>query len=177
MIDITILLFLVVSGIAVILDKGLLSSIMIFTVYSLVMAIAWVRLNAVDVAITEASVGAGITTILFMVVLSKTKRKEKGTRRFSPAALLVTLTVAGILLYGTQDLPNLRDPNITPSVYLVPDYLKNAYQDTAAKNIVTAILASYRGYDTLGETAVVSTGGLCVILLLRQVTKEQGDKG
>ena len=81
MIDIAIPLFLVACGIAVIMMKDLLSSIMVFTVYSLVMAIEWVRLNAVDVAITEAAVGAGITTVLFMAVLSKTRSEENRDRK------------------------------------------------------------------------------------------------
>lgn len=167
MIDVAIPLFLVVCGIAVLLIKDLLSSIMIFSVYSLMMAIEWVRLNAVDVAITEAAVGAGISTVLFMIILSRTKSVDEGKKHVRIPALLVALGVAAVLLYGTMDLPHLRDPNIAPSTHVTPYYLENSYKQTGQENVVAAILASYRGYDTLGETVVVATAGFCLILLLR----------
>ncbi len=173
MIDVAIPLFLVVCAIVVIFLKDLMSAIMVFSIYSLAMAIEWVRLNAVDVAITEATVGAGITTVLFMAVLSKTKRKESDQRRSNWLTLVMTLTVTAILLYGTVDLPNLRDPAIPPSNHVVPAYLESSYPDTGSLNVVTAILASYRGYDTLGEVTVVSTAGLSVILLLRQLHRNR----
>ncbi|MBC2721955.1 DUF4040 domain-containing protein [Desulfosporosinus sp.] len=167
MIDVAIPLFLVVCGIAVLLVKDLMSSIMIFSVYSLLIAIEWVRLNAIDVAITEAAVGAGISTVLFMIILSRTKSVEECKKSISIPALLVAVGVAGVLLYGTVDLPNLRDPNIAPSTHVSPYYLENAYKQTGQENAVAAILASYRGYDTLGETTVVATAAFCLILLLR----------
>ncbi|HBV85154.1 MAG TPA: hypothetical protein DEF42_00425 [Desulfosporosinus sp.] len=167
MIDVAIPLFLVVCGIAVLLVKDLMSSIMIFSVYSLLIAIEWVRLNAIDVAITEAAVGAGISTVLFMIILSRTKSVEECKKSISIPALLVAVGVAGVLLYGSVDLPNLRDPNIAPSTHVSPYYLENAYKQTGQENAVAAILASYRGYDTLGETTVVATAAFCLILLLR----------
>lgn len=174
MIDIAIPLFLVACGITVILMKDLLSSIMVFTVYSLVMAIEWVRLNAVDVAITEAAVGAGITTVLFMAVLSKTRSEEESRRKSNWPALVVTLAVSAVLIYGTFDMPRLMDPANATNVHLVPYYIEHSYKETGMYNVVAAILASYRGYDTLGEVVVVSTAGLCTILLLRQVRKDRG---
>jgi uncharacterized MnhB-related membrane protein len=57
-------------------NDDLLSAVIIFSSYSLVMAIVWQQLNAPDLAITEAAVGAGITTMLFVVTISKTKRWE-----------------------------------------------------------------------------------------------------
>ncbi|MCL5780896.1 MAG: DUF4040 domain-containing protein [Firmicutes bacterium] len=169
MIDIAIPLFLVACGLGAILVKDLMSAIMIFCVYSLAMAIEWARLNAVDVAITEASVGAGISTVLFIAVLSRVRKRDETKRKIHLPALVVSIGMAAILLYGSMDLPNLRDPNIPPSAHVVPKYLADSYEETGVVNVVAAILASYRGYDTLGETVVVATAGLCVILLLRQV--------
>ena len=63
--------FLVVCAIAASLSKNLLNSILIFMSYSLVMAIIWVLLESPDLAITEAAVGAGITTVLFFITLKK----------------------------------------------------------------------------------------------------------
>lgn len=173
MIDVAIPLFLVACGVAVIFVKDLMSSIMIFSIYSLVMAIEWVRLNAVDVAITEAAVGAGISTVLFMAVLSRTRSVEKVKGKPALPALLIAGAVAALLLYGTADLPGLRDPNLAPSAHVAPKYISDSYQETGVTNVVTAVLASYRGYDTLGETTVVSTAGFCLVLLLRQLTKKR----
>ncbi|WP_125152388.1 hydrogenase subunit MbhD domain-containing protein [Clostridium rectalis] len=71
--SIIMLLTLIGSSIAVSMIKSLLGSIIVFTVYSLVMAILWQQLNAPDIAVTEASVGAGITTVLFIITLKKIK--------------------------------------------------------------------------------------------------------
>lgn len=177
MIDIAIPLFLVICGIAVVFVRDLFGSIMIFSVYSLVMAIEWVRLNAVDVAITEAAVGAGISTVLFIAVLGKTVSSDTSVRKLNPAAAFITICLGAALLYGTADLPALRDPSIPPSTHVVPEYLDNTYKETGAINVVTAVLASYRGYDTLGETTVVATAGLCVILLLRRMAGDKKDNG
>ena len=77
MIDLILLLFLVICALAAVSMKDLLSATMILTAYSLIMAIVWTRMNAVDVAFTEASVGAGITTVLIIAALSRTKREEE----------------------------------------------------------------------------------------------------
>ena len=175
MTDLAIPLFLVVCGIAVLLVKDLMSSIMIFSVYSLMMAIEWCRLNAVDVAITEAAVGAGISTVLFLVILGRTKSVDEGKKHINIPALLITVAVAAVLLYGTIDLPHLRDASIAPNTHVVtPYYLENSYEQTGQLNVVAAILAYFRGFDTLFETTVVATAGFCLIMLLRPGSKKPG---
>ncbi len=76
-IDIVMLFFLVVCAIAAISVKDLLSAVIILSLYSLIMAIVWVELRAVDVAFTEASVGAGITTVFFILTLVKTTGRSE----------------------------------------------------------------------------------------------------
>ena len=63
--------FLVVCAIGASLSKSLLNSILIFMSYSLVMSVIWILLESPDLAITEAAVGAGVTTVLFLVTLKK----------------------------------------------------------------------------------------------------------
>lgn len=63
--------FLVVCAISVSLSKNLLNSILIFMSYSLIVSIIWILLESPDLAITEAAVGAGITTVLFFITLKK----------------------------------------------------------------------------------------------------------
>lgn len=73
------LLGLVVCAIAVSFSKKLMNSILIFMSYSLMMAIIWIILESPDLAITEAAVGAGVTSLLFFITLKKTKaiKEEK----------------------------------------------------------------------------------------------------
>lgn len=75
--NVIIVLFLIVCAIAVEKTKDLLSAVIIFSAYSLMMSVLWLILKSPDVALTEAAVGAGVTTILFVAVISKTKRYEK----------------------------------------------------------------------------------------------------
>jgi multicomponent Na+:H+ antiporter subunit B len=82
---------------------------------------------------------------------------------------LITGIIAGAaLIYGTLDMPKWGDPNSPASTHVSPYYLRHSMEDTATPNVVTSVLADYRGYDTLGETTVVFTAGIACILLLRK---------
>lgn len=82
---------------------------------------------------------------------------------------IITGMVAGAaLIYGTLDMPKWGDPNSPASTHVSPYYLRHSIVDTATPNVVTSVLADYRGYDTLGETTVVFTAGMACILLLRR---------
>ena len=83
--------------------------------------------------------------------------------------LAVSIVVVAALVYGTFGLPAFSDPQAPIHVHVVPRYLNEALKETGVPNVVTAVLASYRGYDTLGETTVVFTAGIGVIALLRRV--------
>ena len=75
-----ILIGLVICAIAVSFSKNLLNSILIFMSYSLMMAIVWILLESPDLAITEAAVGAGVTSLLFFVTLKKIHAMEEDTK-------------------------------------------------------------------------------------------------
>lgn len=171
--DVLLLLMLVVCAVAAVAFKDLLSATVILGAYSLVMALVWTSLNAVDVAFTEASVGAGITGILTIATLAKTRRVEDdgGGKGFNPRKLLLLLVAActaGVLIYGTMDMPRFGDPSSPVNTHVAPRYIEHTYDESGVPNMVTAILANYRGYDTLGETTVIFTAGLIVIVLLRK---------
>ncbi len=74
--DVLLLLFLIVCAVAVARTRDLLSAVIMFAAYSLVMAIIWQMLGSPDVAITEAALGAGVTTFLFIAAISRTQRTE-----------------------------------------------------------------------------------------------------
>ncbi len=76
--------------------------------------------------------------------------------------------VTGLLLiFGSLDMPDTGDPESPPSRYVSPRYIEQGYSETHTPNMVTAVLADYRGFDTLGETVVIFTAALGVILILR----------
>lgn len=177
-IDILLLAFLVVSAAAAIRQRGLLSAVMLLSIYSLVMCAVWVRLDAVDVAFTETAVGAGISTILLLAVLGKTGSTEKAQPWKSKVfPLIMVLVVAAGLVYGTLDMPPLGDINNVVNQHVVPRYIEGSLEEAGVPNFVAAILAYYRGYDTLFETTVIFTAVLCVLMLLRgeKGTKKKGE--
>lgn len=81
---------------------------------------------------------------------------------------LLTVCLCGALLfYGATDFPVWGDPASPASTHVSPFYMKNAMADTSVPNVVTAVLADYRGYDTLGETTVIFTAAIVCFFLLR----------
>lgn len=75
--NVVIVVFLIVCAFAIGRIKDLIGAVILFSAYSLMMSVLWLILKTPDVAITEAAIGAGVTSILFFAVISKTKRYEK----------------------------------------------------------------------------------------------------
>jgi multicomponent Na+:H+ antiporter subunit B len=162
-----------VVGIAV--QRNLFAVVVLAGIYSFLMATVLVALDAVDVAMTEASVGAGVSTVLLLgaLYLCGAEEAKPLTRPWVPLA--ITVVIVGALVYGTLGLPAFSDPQAPIHVHVVPRYLGEALRETGVPNVVTAVLASYRGYDTLGETVVVFTAGVGVIALLRRARRSDGE--
>ncbi len=83
-------------------------------------------------------------------------------------SIITGIVVGAALIYGTLDMPKWANPESPASTHVSPYYLRHSIADTATPNVVTSVLADYRGYDTLGETTVVFTAGMACILLLRK---------
>lgn len=146
--------------------RHLFSVVMLSGVFSLLSAGLLVMLDAVDVAFTEASVGAGISTVLMLGTLALTRRREKVPEHTNLLPLAVVLITGGALIYGTLDMPFFGDPNAPAHGEVMDYYIAGSEHDIGVPNVVTSVLASYRGFDTLGETAVVFTAGIGVLILL-----------
>ena len=144
----------------------LFAVVMLSGIYSLLAAVFFVVVDAVDVAFTEAAVGAGISTVLMLGALSLTARREKEKTQSTLLPLIVVVVTGAALIYGTLDMPNYGDPDAPINKHVAPRYIADSLEQTNVPNIVTAVLASYRGYDTLGETTVIFTAGIGVLLLL-----------
>ncbi len=169
---ITILALLALTAVAVARIRDLWAAVMFTGIYSFLGASWMLILDAPDVAFTEAAVGAGISTFLMLGTLALTGKTEKPTK-FSIMSLIVVCITGAALIYGTFDMPAFGDPNAPSQVYPNPSFVEKASHDMShgghgLPNVVTAVLASYRGYDTLGETAVIFTAGIAVLLILRK---------
>jgi len=157
----------VLTALAVAKMKDLFAVVMLTGIYSLLSASLFLDLDAVDVAFTEASVGAGISTLLMLATLKLVGRFERHTRYKPALALGVVLVTGALLVYGTLDMPHFGSPDAPIHQHVAPRYLNDSMAEIGVPNVVTSVLASYRGYDTLGETLVVFTAGIGVISLLR----------
>lgn len=165
-------------AVVIAVQRNLFAVVILSGVYSFLMATVLVALDAVDVAMTEAAVGAGISTILLLGALHLTKGEEMKPLHKPFLPLLVAVATGGYLVYGTLGLPAFSDPNAPIHTHVAPSYLKDGVKETGVPNVVTAVLASYRGYDTLGETTVVFTAGIGVIALLRRLRRRsKEDRG
>jgi len=172
-IEVVLFLFLIASAISVALLEDLFAAAMITGIFSLISAGLFTLMDAVDVAFTEAAVGAGISTVLVLSTLGLTTDRED-QRAFHLFPLVVVLITGAALLYGTLDMPLYGDPSAPIHGHVAPDYIVGAMKDFGIPNIVTNVLASYRGYDTLGETVVIFTATIGVLLLLTAGGRERG---
>ncbi|MCB1634285.1 MAG: DUF4040 domain-containing protein [Xanthomonadales bacterium] len=156
---------MLITALYVATSRDLLAVVMVFGIYSLLSAGMFMVMDAADVSFTEAAVGAGVSTILMLIALSFTGRYEKPQPRQWLALGMVLLTGV-VLVWGTFDLPPVGDPGNPIHQHVAPYYLTESARDIDIPNVVTSVLASYRGFDTLGEVIVVFTAGLGVWLLI-----------
>jgi multicomponent Na+:H+ antiporter subunit B len=186
--NIVMLAGLAVTAIAIARLRNLFAVTMLSGIYSLLSAGIFVLLDAVDVAFTEAAVGAGITTVLFLGTLILTDREAKPRQfRWQATAPLALVILMGIgLIYASLDpkMPHFGNPDAPANKRLVPEFMADAVKQTGRDaptavgipNVVTTTLASYRGYDTLGETVVIFTAGIAVLILLGTARRRREDE-
>ena len=172
----TLVVFILMAAVATALFRDVLSAIVVFGAYSLGMAILYTFLLAPDVAMTEAAIGAGVTTLLLLLTIARTTRPPTNElfEKINVPAVLVVGAFVVVLMTLLPDMYAVGDANApvwgggvlseTPSLY----YVQNTYADTGAQNAVSAVLASYRGFDTFGEAVVVFAAGIAVLLVLKR---------
>jgi len=158
-------------GIALLKTRTVIFTVVLTSAYSLIAALMFITLDAVDVAFTEASVGAGISTILFLAAMAYLPKEEEENLNSQILPAISCMVLGGILIWCSYDLPEIGLLSSPIHQHIVPDYILGTRDDIDIPNIVTAVLASYRGYDTFGETIVVFTAGVAVLALLKNNTK------
>ena len=154
------------TAIAIASTLSLFAAAMLFGIFSLLSAAVFVVLDAVDVAFTEAAVGAGISTILMLATLARTSARQRPGPRLRPVPLALAAGVVLLLAWASSDRPPFAAPHAPANLHVAPRYLNEGPSETGVPNVVTAVLASYRGYDTLGEVTVIFTAGVGVLALL-----------
>ena len=159
---------LAVVTVAIVRQRSLFGVVILTSVYSFLMASVMIVLDAVDVAMTEASVGAGVSTVLLLATLHLVKTTEMRQVRANVVPLLVALGTGAMLVWGTLTLPPFGTADAVIHKHVAPRYLAESIKETGVPNVVTSVLADYRGFDTLGETTVIFTAGIGVMLLLRR---------
>lgn len=156
------------AAVATALARTLLASLVAFAAYSLALAVTWLVLRAPDVALTEAAVGAGVTTSLFLLVLRRAARDEAAVeepRRVAPRSVAIAALVTIGLLLTVPALPAVGSPDAPAFGPVTEFYLADA-ADRGIDNVVTAVLVVYRGFDTFGEIAVVVAAAVAVLAVL-----------
>jgi multicomponent Na+:H+ antiporter subunit B len=171
-VEATLFAFVVLTALATAFARDVLAAVIVFGAYSLGMAALYTFYRAPDVALTEAAVSVGVTTVLLLLTLAKTTRIDHEAAFESvnyPAAGAVGLLFAGLAVtmvdvpaVGSPDAPVWRNPDVTQW------YLAETYAQTGVENTVMAVLAAFRGFDTFGEAVVVFAAGIAALIVLRR---------
>jgi multicomponent Na+:H+ antiporter subunit B len=160
---------LAICALAIIWARDLFAAIVLLSVYSTLLATAFAVMGAVDVAFMEAVVGASLSTVFLMGLMwwidpTELTRYSEQRRIY---AILPALGIGGLLLYGVNALPYFGDPNAPATQHVSPIYVQGAVGDMATPNVVAAVLADYRSFDTLIESAVVVAAVLACLMILK----------
>ncbi len=166
-INMALLTMLAVVTVAIIGQRSLFGVVILASIYSFLMASVLAVLDAVDVAMTEASVGAGISTVLLLAALHLVKTIELPPAQPRLLPLLVSAISGLAVIWGTLVLPPFGTADAPIHRHVVPRYIERSIEETNVPNLVSAILADYRSFDTLGETTVIFAAGIGALALLR----------
>lgn len=174
-INLVLLAMLALTGLRIIFLKDLFAVVILFSIYSFLTALIFINLDAVDVAFTEAAVGAGISTVLMLGTLALTGREEKESSHSAVLPLIVVFVTGAALIYGTLDMEPFGDPSNPIHQHVAPRYIEDSPKEIGLPNMVTSVLASYRGFDTLGEVVVVFAALIAVLSLLGSPKEGRSD--
>jgi multicomponent Na+:H+ antiporter subunit B len=167
--DLLLFALLIASAVVAIRVRQLVATVAVLSIYSLLAALLFANMGAVDVAFVEAVLGSALSGVLMLIAVLVTDNVQtKRSRKAEWVAIPAVLAMVGLMLWASADLPDRGIPNSPAAQGVATEYVENSLADTDTPNVVTSILADYRGFDTLGETTVVFTAALAVALVLRQ---------
>lgn len=179
------IILLILTAISVSTTKKTLNAIIIFTTFSLSMSILWIIIKAPDLGITEAAVGAGVTSLLFYVALRNMgeiklfdkKRKSKNNIKknsliYNLFSVIFTIAIISTLLYTVSFLPQQGSTDVPALNEVFTRYIESGVKETGAINIVAAVILDYRAFDTFGEATMLFTATIAVVSLIRKEKDE-----
>ncbi len=175
-IDYLLWLIPVFCGVLIAVSRKLVTNVILLSVFSLSVAMLFLKMSAPDVAITEAAIGAAISTIFFLATLRITGDREDTHRIDCQPALIVVVSLVMIMLSIVVTMPEFGSAETPPNSHVGKYYTENSMEETGIPNVVTAVLGSYRGFDTLGELYVIFTAGIAVLLILPLIRKNADGK-
>ncbi len=175
--DLLFFVILVVLALLALRVRNLMAAVAILATFSLMVAVMFGAMAAVDVAFVEAVLGAGLTGILFIILIRDTGERAAELESKRPVILLLPLIAVfvGLMVFASSGLPDRGDPDAPAHTHVSPDYIEGALVDSRTPNVVTAVLADYRSIDTLGEVIVIFTAGLAVLLVIRTMPGREPD--
>lgn len=173
-VNLILILFTFVCFVAATRVKELVSAAFLLGAASFFLAVLWSVLYAPDVSFTEAMVGAGASTIFVLLALFGTRHSVAAQKKPGPfhwTALILTLTLGGLFLWLSADLPQLGSTVAPANQYLSPFYIENTYVTSKTPNAVTGVVVDYRAFDTLIESTVIFTAGVACLLVMKKGAK------
>jgi len=177
--DLALLVLVVLFAVVALSIRNLMGTAIVFGAYSFMMCLIWAAMGAVDVAFTEAAVGAGVSTVFIVSTIYNTSATMPSQSQGISFKLFigVVVTVAGaFLLSALPDFPNWGNPQSPVNATVAPYYINNSVPDTHVPNLVTSVLADYRGFDTLLETVVVFIACIGIYSILRKESAKASDE-
>lgn len=167
--------FLIVMAVMLIRVRGAMALLVMLSIFSGLITCLYALLGAVDVAFTEAVVGASLSTLFLMALIRQIEPGQltQGSVRQRIVAGVIAVAVAGLLSVGVLAMPDFGAAD-TPAFNALEDRgLIRPYEQMRTPNAVTSVLADYRSFDTLIETTVVLTAALACLLVLKKERDER----
>jgi multicomponent Na+:H+ antiporter subunit B len=157
----------VLASVGLVIARNSLESIVIMSIFSVFISISYLLMDAPDVAMTETALGACLSTCVLLNIVKICGEDIGDIKRVRVfyALILCGLFVI-ILTWASQDLPEFGRSDSPIQTHISKYYIQNTASDIGVPSLVAGILASYRGYDTLGETSVILIAGMAVMIIL-----------
>ncbi|CAI48509.1 Mrp-type sodium/proton antiporter system subunit B1 [Natronomonas pharaonis DSM 2160] len=185
--EFALILFVVAAAVFVAFARDIVGGIVTYAAFTLGIAVIWVLLAAPDVALIEAAVGAGVTSVLFLITVMKTTgmtgedEAETGDSdgRFRPVNIPAVLMVGGLAIplgyvilsldpVGAEGAPAVTETYADGSLTPYGHYIQETLEETGFPNAVVAVLVVYRGLDTLGELIVAFAAAVSILVVLER---------
>lgn len=163
---------LILTCLKLIFSETLIETIILMSIFSLLISLCYLLMDAPDVAMTEVALGACLSTCVLLNFIRIVETKDKLRSDNKVISLILCLSLVSVLSWAALDLPEYGAKNSALQSHVNKYYIENTQKDTGLPSYVAAILASYRGYDTLGETSVILIAGLGVLLILSRRKEE-----